>query len=184
MHLQETFDLTLTQGQGHISIAIYIMWLMYLQSLKLLGPMVKEMHYQENTLFDLDTKVKGVKAHKMLPSTLNIMWLWTSKVWYCYIPRLRKRCIYKTIHYMTVTFGSRQGHMKCCLVPSTSCDLCTYRVWSYYVKRFRRRSIYKKIQYLTFDLDLGVKVTQNLPSTFYIMWPVQLQSLKLLCQKV
>ena len=54
-----------------------------------------------------------------------------------------------------------QGHKKCCQVPPTSCDLCTYRVLSFYVKRFRRRSIYKKIQYLTFDLDLGVKVTQN-----------------------
>ena len=126
-----------------------------------------------------------------------------------------------------------QGHTKCCPVPSTSCDLCTYRVWSYYVKSFRRRSIYKKIQYLTFDLDLGVKVTQNvaqnplhhvtypatkfevarsnrlggdtftrkyiiwsltltlgsrshkmLPSSLNIMWPFQLQSLKLLRQKV
>ena len=35
---------------------------MYLQSLKLLRPMVKEMHYHENTLFDLDPKVKGVKV--------------------------------------------------------------------------------------------------------------------------
>ena len=35
---------------------------MYLQSLKLLLPMVKEMHYQEKTLFDLDPKVKGVKV--------------------------------------------------------------------------------------------------------------------------
>ena len=35
---------------------------MYLQSLKLLRPMVKEMHYQENTLFDLDAKVKWVKV--------------------------------------------------------------------------------------------------------------------------
>ena len=31
---------------------------MYLQTLKLLRPMVKEMHYQENTLFDLDLGVK------------------------------------------------------------------------------------------------------------------------------
>ena len=126
-----------------------------------------------------------------------------------------------------------QGHTKCCPVPSTSCDLCTYRVWSYYVKSLRRRSIYKKIQYLTFALDLGVKVTQNvpqnplhhvtypatklevarsnrlggdtftrkyiiwsltltlgsrshkmLPSSLNIMWPFQLQSLKLLRQKV
>ena len=54
-----------------------------------------------------------------------------------------------------------QGNKKCCQVLSTSFDQRTYRVLSYYVKRFRRRSIYKKIQYLNFDLDLGVKVTQN-----------------------
>ena len=35
---------------------------MYLQSLNLLQPMVKEMNYQENTLFDLDPNVKGVKV--------------------------------------------------------------------------------------------------------------------------
>ena len=63
--------------------------------------------------------------------------------------------------YINLPWPSGQGHTKCCPVPSTTCDLCTYRVWSYYVKSFRRRSIYKKIQYLTFDLDLGVKVTQN-----------------------
>ena len=35
---------------------------MYLQCLMLLRPMVKEMHYQENILSDLDPKVKGVKV--------------------------------------------------------------------------------------------------------------------------
>ena len=138
-----------------------------------------------------------------------------------------------TRKYIIWPWPSGQGHTKCCPVPSTSCDLCTYRVWRYYVKSFRRRSIYKKIQYLTFDLDLVVKVTQNVaqyplhhvtypatkfevarsnrfggdaftrkyiiwpltltlgsrshkifPRNLYIMWPFQLQSLKLLRQKV
>ena len=35
---------------------------MYLQSLKLLRPTVNEMPLQENTLFELDPKVKGVKV--------------------------------------------------------------------------------------------------------------------------
>ena len=64
------------------SIALYIMWPVYLQNLKLLWPMVKEMHYQEITLFDLDPKVKGVltprsrgsRSHKMFPSTPDFMW--------------------------------------------------------------------------------------------------------------
>ena len=51
-----TFDLDL-RSRPHEALAS-----MYLQSLKLLQPMVKEMHYQENTLFDLDPKVKGVKG--------------------------------------------------------------------------------------------------------------------------
>ena len=55
-----------------------------------------------------------------------------------------------TRKYIIWPWPSGQCHTKCCPVPSTSCDLCTYRVWSYYVKSFRRRSIYKKIQY--FDL--------------------------------
>ena len=44
--------------------------IMYLQSLKLLRPMVKEKHYQENTIFDLDS---GSRSHKMLPRTLNFI---------------------------------------------------------------------------------------------------------------
>ena len=63
-----------------------------------------------------------------------------------------------TRKYIIWPWPSGQGHTKCCPVPFTSCDLCTYRVWSYYIKSFRR-SIYKKSQYLTFDL--GVKVIQN-----------------------
>ena len=70
MHLQEIFDLTLVKVTW--SIALYIMWPTYLQSLKLLLPMVKEKHLQENTLFDLDTL--GSRSHEMLPSTLYIMW--------------------------------------------------------------------------------------------------------------
>ena len=69
-----------------------------------------------------------------------------------------------------------QGHRKCCPVPSTSCDLCTYRVGSYYVKRFRRRSIFKKIQYLTFDLDIRVKVTRNVAQ--YPLHPVTYSATK------
>ena len=62
MHLQEIFDLTLTQGQGHMK---HCPLHHVTNVLKLLQTMVKEMHYQENTLFDLDPnipKVKGVKV--------------------------------------------------------------------------------------------------------------------------
>ena len=63
MHLQEIFDL---QGLKHFHLhhATYV-------------PAKFEVAtangYQENTLFDLDPKVKGSRSHEMLPSTLDIM---------------------------------------------------------------------------------------------------------------
>ena len=153
--LQEIFDLTLTTW----SIALYIMWPMYLQSLKLLWPTVKKMHLQENTLFDLWLWPQGLGGQgymKCCPLPSISCDLCTGKVWICYIPLLR-RCIYKKIHYLILTLGSRS--QECCPVPSILCDLCAYKVWICYIKRFRRICIYKKIHYFTFDLD--VKITHN-----------------------
>ena len=62
MHLQEIFDLTMTQCQGHIKHCPLHHVTYVPASLKLLRPMVKEMHYEENTLFYLDPKVKRVRV--------------------------------------------------------------------------------------------------------------------------
>ena len=51
--------------------------------------------------------------------------------------------------------------MKCCLVPLTSCDLCTCKIYSCYFQNFTRRFVYKTIHCLSFDLDHGGKITQN-----------------------
>ena len=59
MHLQEIFD---PRSRSHETLPSTSCDLCTLQSLKLLRPMVKEMHYQENTLFDLDPKIKEVKV--------------------------------------------------------------------------------------------------------------------------
>ena len=79
-----------------------------------------------------------------------------------------------------------QGHMKCCLVPSTSCDLCAGKIWSCYFQNIMRRGVFKKIHYLTFDLDLGVgsRSHKTSPSTLDLMWPMHRQNLKLLLRKV
>ena len=90
--------------------------------------------------------------------------LCTCNFWSCYVQGCGRRCIYKKIHYMTLTqyvFDQGQCHTKWSAVPSTSRDLCTCIVWSCYVDRFWRKCIYKKILYMTFDLDLGVNITQN-----------------------
>ena len=111
--------------------------------------MVKEkMHLQENTLFDHNLGVKVTQNVAQYPRH--------------YVTYAPAKFDIATSHGWGEDAFTRKyikGHTKCCPVPSTSCDLCTYRVWIYYVKSFRRRSIYKKIQYLTFDI--GVKVTQN-----------------------
>ena len=60
MHLQEIFDLTLIPRGSRSNEALPST---SLQSLKLLLQMVKEMHLQENTLFNLnDPMVKGVNG--------------------------------------------------------------------------------------------------------------------------
>ena len=96
-----------------------IMWPMHQQSLMLLHLMVKKMHLQENTLFDLDLGVK-VSHTKCCPVSSTACALCTSKVWCCYTPRLRRRYIYKK--HIIWHWPRGQGHMKCCPVPSTSCD--------------------------------------------------------------
>ena len=96
----------------------------------------------------------------MLPSTLDIMWPMHQQSLMLLHPRVKEKMHLQENALFDLDLGG-QGHMKCCPVPSTSCNLCTYRVWSYHTKRFRTRGIYKKIQYLTFNLDLGVKVIQN-----------------------
>ena len=188
------------------------MWPMYLQSLKVLQPMVKEMHYHENTFF--------------VPSTLCD--LCTSKMWCCYFPWLGRRCIYKKIHYLTLTLGSRSHKM----LPSTLDIMWPMRQQSLILLHPTVKEKIHLQEKTFFVLDLWVKVTGNvaqcplhhvtyaptefevttskalgeaftrkfniwpltltlgsrshemLPSTLYSMWPIQLQSVKLLRQKV
>ena len=77
-----------------------------------------------------------------------------------------------------------QGHMKCCLVPSTSCDLCAGKIWSCYFQNIMRRGVFKKIHYSTIDLDLGVKVTRNVAQYPWHHVTMHRQNLKLLLWKV
>ena len=62
MHLQEKFDLILTQGQDHINHCPLHHEHMYLQNLKLLRPMVKGMHLQEK-IFDLTLTIAQYPLH-------------------------------------------------------------------------------------------------------------------------
>ena len=145
-------------------------------SLKLLCPWLRRRSIYKNTLYDLDLWVKVTPNVVQCPP--NQMTIAHAKFEIATTNSLGEDAF--TRKYIIWHWPSRQGHAKCCPVSSTSCEQCHYRVWSYYIKSFRRRSIYQKIQYLTFDLDLGVKAHKLLPSTLYIMWSIQLQSLKFL----
>ena len=153
-----TFDLDLGVKATQMLLSIlYIMWPIHLQGLVLVHLTVKEeMHLQEITFFEFFDH-----SHKMLPSTLYIMWP-------IQVQSLKLLCLtVKEMHLQEITsydlwpWIRGQGHTKCCPVPSTSCDLSRYKVWSCYIEWLRRRCIYKKLYYLTFDLEIGVKVTQN-----------------------
>ena len=159
------------------SIALYIMCPMYLQSLKLLSPIVKElspivkeMHLQENTLFDHDPKVKGWRSHKMLPSTHDIMW-----------PMHQQRLMLP--HPMVKEKMHLQENMLFDLGAKVTQNVAQYprHHVTYAPAKFdvaRRRYTYKKIHYLA--LTLGSRSHKMLPSALYIIWPTQLQNLKLL----
>ena len=126
----------------------------------------------------LTPRSRGPRSHKLLPRTIDIMWHMHQLSMMLLHPMVQEKMYLQenTFNYLTLTFGSRSHKM----LPSTLYIIrpCSNGVWSYYVKGCRRRCIYKGIQYLTFDLDLGVN--EMFPSTLYIMWPIQLQSLKLL----
>ena len=63
MHLQEIVDFDFYQrSRSHEALPSTSCDLCTCKVLKLLRPMVKKMQYQENTFFDLDSKVKGVKV--------------------------------------------------------------------------------------------------------------------------
>ena len=154
MHLQEILDLTLTQGQSHMK-QCSLHHVTYLPAmLKLLQPMVKEMQYQEKTLFD---RSRGSRSHEMLPSTLDFMWPIHQQSLILLYPMIKERMHYKKIDYLTLTLGS--GSHK--ILPSTL-DI----MWPMYQQSLiLLHPMFKEKMHLQentlFDFDLWVKVTHN-----------------------
>ena len=144
--------------------ALYIMCPMYMQSLMLLQPMVKEMHIQEIHYLTLTLDMKCWSV------PLTSCDLCTSKFWCCYIPWSRRRCIYKIIHYLTLTLQSRSHET----LPST-----LYIMWPLHQQSLilLHPTVKEKMhlqENTLFELDLGSH--EMLPSALYIMWPMHLQS--------
>ena len=110
--------------------------------------------------------------------------LCTYRVLSYYVQSFR-RCIYKKIQYLTfnldlgvkVTQKVAQYPLHHVTYPATKFKIASS--YSLGGDTFTRKYI---IWSLT--LTLGSRSHKMLPSTLYIMWPIQLQSLKLLRQKV
>ena len=81
------------------------------------------MHLQEITLFDLDPKVNVTRNVAKYPQH-HVTYAPAKKF------DVAHPMIKETMHLQENTLFDLggQGHRKCCPVPSTSCDLCTYRV--------------------------------------------------------
>ena len=159
MHLQENtvFDLwPWPWGQCHLRFCLLStscdqctckFWSCYIQRFRR-RCIYKKIHY---LTFD-------PRSHEMLCSTLYIMW-----------PiQLQKFEVATSIglgdaftrQYIIWPLALTLGHMKCCPVSSTSCDLCSYKVWSCNGQWFRRRNNYKKRHIGTHwqQTDFGTKL--------------------------
>ena len=79
--------------------------------------------------------------------------LFTCKICNCYVQQFRRRCIYKKVYYLTLTFtlNVAQCPLHHVTYAPTEFEVTTSKALGGVA--FTRNSI--------FDLDLGVKVTQN-----------------------
>ena len=81
--------------------------------------------------------------------------LCTSKVWCCYIPWFRRRCIYKKIHYLTLVSWSHK------ILPSIIDIMWPMHQQSLMLLHPTVKEKKHLQENTLFDLDLGVKVTWN-----------------------
>ena len=105
--------------------------------------------------------------------------LFSYKVWSCYVKRFRKRCINKKIQYLTFDLGVKvtQNVAKYPLHQVTS-SATKFEVAT--SNRLGGDTITRKYNIWPLTLTLGSRSHEMLPSTLYTMWPIHLQSLKLL----
>ena len=152
---------------------LYIMRPMHLQGSTLLSqPVWEEMQFQANTFFDLWSWHQGHVKYCPAPSTSCE--LCTCMVWSCYVQRLRSRCINKQIQYLTLTLAVAQYHRHHVTYAPVKFEVATSNgkgaaftlntlldIWPWPWAQCHMKSRQYPLHYLSFDLDLGVKVTQN-----------------------
>ena len=129
------------------------------------------MHLQENTLFDLWHSSWEQGHMKYCPVVFTSCDLCSYKIWSCYVLRFRRRFICKKIHYLTfdvdikVTWNVAQDPLHHVTREAEKIETATSNGLEDILTR----------KYIIWRLH------EMLPSTIYIMWRIQVQSLKLLC---
>ena len=169
-------------GQGHTKCCLMPsksydlctckVWSCYVQQFRRRCIHKKE-HYLTLTLGQGHTKCCPV------PSTSCD--LCTYRVWSYYVKSFRRRSIYKNIQYLT--FDLDLGVKVTQNVAQYPLHYVTYSATKFEVATSNRLggdTITRKYNIWPLTLTLGSRSHEMLPSTLYIMWPIQLQSLKLL----
>ena len=85
------------------------------------------MHLQEKTLFELYLRVKVTLNVVVVAQYPRHHVTYAPAKFDMLHPRVKQKMHLQENALFDLGLGG-QGHMKCCPVPSTSCDLCTYRV--------------------------------------------------------
>ena len=122
---------------------------------------------------------------KCFPVTSTLCDLLSYKVWSCYVKRFRRRCIYKKIQYLTFDLGL--GVKVTRKVAQYPLHHVTYSATKFEVARSNclgGDTFTRKYIIWSLTLTLGSRSHKMFPSNLYFLWPFQLQSLKLLPQKV
>ena len=179
MHLQEIFDLTWSHEalpSTSCDLCTCKVWSLYGQWLR--RCITKKIHY-----LTLTPMSRGIRSHKMLPSTLDIMWPMHQQSLIWLHPRIKEK-----MHLQENTSFDLDLWVKV-TQNVAQCPLhhVTYARTEFVVttsKGLGLEAFTRKFNIWPLTLTLGSRSHKILPSSLYIIWPIQLQSLKLLCQKV
>ena len=170
MHLQEIFDLTLTLGsKSHKALPSTSCDLYNCKVLNRLSQWLMRCITKNNTLFDLDPQGQGSRSHKMLTSTLNLMWPMHQQSLMLLHPMVKEKMHLQESTLVDLDLGAKvtqniaQYIWHHVTYAPAKFDIATSHGWG--DDAFTRKYI-------------------KWPSALYIMWPMHLQSLKLLRQKL
>ena len=134
----------------------------------------KKIHYLTST-----PRSWGSMSHKMLPSTLDFMWPMHQQSLMLLHPMVKEKMHLQenTLFDLDIGVKVTQNVAQCPLHHVTYAPTEIEVITS---KALGGEAFTRKFNIWSLTLTFGSRSHKMLPSTLYIMWPIQLQSLKLL----